>query len=375
MPDDLPRRDFLRCGSLAALPVALGAAALGAADSSLPAGSPRPEDFGAVGDGKADDTAALQRAADASRGGLQLTLGRVYLIDKLLVPGREGWTLDGNGATLRKRDDGDNYALVVGEDQAKNNAWAGLPIPIRNLRLDGAKVGAACCGMAMQNWNSRYFNLAVENMSGDGIRLSGTTRNGTVSHNPMANNWIQMVTVSACGGHGIHIADKGGGHLTDWYLGGGWIYDNGGWGIWADECAGAQIGPQLHLYSNKGGGLHGDLWSIGTVFQGIYFEEGQTCHIPGGWRPGIIEHCWFVGNARLEIGFDQGGGINKRAFVHGCQFQGDSHIMHLGAPDRIIEVMGCLFDTADPLRKTRGGTYHATRCWADKQERLIDGPV
>src|ERR1035438_2816786 len=191
MPDDPRRRDFLRWGGLAALPLALGA--VSAADS-LPSGSPRPEDFGALGDGKTDDTAAVQKAALASPGGLQLTAGRVYLIDKLVIPDRDGWTLDGAGATIRKRDDGDNYALLLGEGQEHNHPWAGLPIQLRNVRLDGAKIGTACAGISLQNWNSRLFNVALANMSGDGIRLASATRNGTVSRNPMANNWIQMVT-------------------------------------------------------------------------------------------------------------------------------------------------------------------------------------
>jgi hypothetical protein len=368
--EDLRRREFLRWGGAAAA----GALAVGAtAEPAKPSGA-RAEDFGAVGDGHADDTAALQRAADSGAGALWLSPGRTYLIDRLLLPYVEGFTLEGNGALLRKRDDGDNEALIAGLGHAHNDPWAGLPLQIRNLRLDGAGIGKACIGLALQNWNSRLFNLAVSHMSGDGIRFASATRDGTKLRNGLVNNWIDFVTVDGCGGHGIHIADPGGNKCTDWYIGGGWIYDNAGWGIWADECAGAQVGPKMHLYGNKGGGLYAANWSIGTVLSGIYFEEGQTCALPGGWRPGIIADCWFTGNARLEVQFASGGADHKRVFVRGCHFQGESHILHQGGADRTVEVMGCLFDTADPLRRTHGGAYHATRCWAERQNRLLDGP-
>ena len=120
------RRDLLRLGAVAALPL-LGATADAApAEPFSPA--PRPEDFGARGDGVANDTEAVQRAAMLGPGGLHLTPGRIYCIDQLVIPDRAGWTLDGFDATLKKRNNGDNYALVACERHLKNIPYAQEPI-------------------------------------------------------------------------------------------------------------------------------------------------------------------------------------------------------------------------------------------------------
>ncbi len=385
MDDELNRRDFVRLGSLGVLPLlSARATAVPTPGTTGPAAktqagdpsaqlAPRPEDFGALGDGMTNDTAAVQKAALASAGGLHLTAGRTYLIDRLVMPLSAGWTLEGHGATLKKRGDGDNYALLVSEKHLKNIAEAQSPVHIRNLNLEGGSVGAHCCGIVLQSWNSRLFNLNISRMTGDGIRMVGVTRSGTPLKSTLVNNWIEMINIVGCGGHGIHIDDPAGNKCTDWYIGGGWIHGCKGWGIYAKEMAGCQVGAKLHFYSNVGGGLYAGKWSIGTLIQGVYFERGQTCEIPGGWRPGMLAQCYFMGEAHLEIGFAQHGGVHKRVAVHGCNFSGESHIVHKGGADRVIEVIGCVFDTPEPFRKTGEGVFYATRCWANGQETLLDG--
>ena len=65
-------------------------------------------DFGAVGDGLADDTAALQAALDAlrARGGvLLLAAGARYRISRgLTLFDARGFRIDGQGATIRMTD-------------------------------------------------------------------------------------------------------------------------------------------------------------------------------------------------------------------------------------------------------------------------------
>jgi hypothetical protein len=213
-------------------------------------------------------------------------------------------------------------------------------------------------------------------MSGDGIRMSAVTRDGTPLTSTLVNNWIEGVDIRGSGGHGIHINDTAGNKATDWYLGGGWISGSGGWAVYAREMAGAQVGPRLHTYGNRGGGLYANRFSVGSTIQGVLFEAGDTCSIPGGWRPGMITHCYFMGDATLEIGFSSPGtGIFKRVAVHGCNFSGKSHILHRGKPEHTIELVGCLFDADDPLQAPTGGKFHATRCWAAGQEKLLDGPI
>lgn len=76
--------------------------------------------FGAVGDGVANDTAAIQAAIEAAaavRGKVVFSFGRVYSISKILL--RTGVTLDVTGATLKARTATGVTALV------ESPAWLG----------------------------------------------------------------------------------------------------------------------------------------------------------------------------------------------------------------------------------------------------------
>lgn len=66
-----------------------------------------PEDYGAVGDGTTDDTAAFN-LAEGNNVTLVLKPGTTYLVDNFALTSRSNFTIEGNGATLkRKAGDGD----------------------------------------------------------------------------------------------------------------------------------------------------------------------------------------------------------------------------------------------------------------------------
>ena len=97
-------------------------------------------DYGAVGDGVTDDSAALNAAAaDAEGRTLHLTAGAVYSISAGVYLS-DGITLEGHGATLVKPDDAaDSLALVKATPQgATGYGSGGGNITIRDLTICGS---------------------------------------------------------------------------------------------------------------------------------------------------------------------------------------------------------------------------------------------
>ncbi len=170
--------------------------------------------FGALGDGQADDTAALQRALDSLRAGDTLTLaaGEVYRHSDVLTIRNAGAHLRGPGTLLATREqssalsvDADNVLVDGGLElkieattrrfdapaQNKLNLLAHSGIVVRDIWVDGA--GAA--GIFVEG-ASHYLieDVTVENTRADGIHQTRGAHDGAARARNVGDDGIAIVS-------------------------------------------------------------------------------------------------------------------------------------------------------------------------------------
>jgi parallel beta helix pectate lyase-like protein/pectate lyase-like protein len=175
----LSRREMAQAAMIGGASLFLGSAAFGA--SGAPAGSEMLDvrKLGAAGDGKADDTLALQRAFDsavASGGGVFVPPGvyrtrELHVRPGIAVVGVPAWNYSGPGGSVLRLADADSTCLLNMTD-ARGSTLDGLS-------LDGGGLGAGIHGIfvnrdryAEHEDGFRIERCQVNKFSGDGAHLS-----------------------------------------------------------------------------------------------------------------------------------------------------------------------------------------------------------
>ena len=159
------------------------AAAVGAAPASFTA-----ETFGAKGDGKADDTAAVQAAVDAAHaaggGTVAFRPGATYLVTQVDV--MAGITLDGNGATVRRPDKTPNKFTRT--FTTSNRLWVSdadsPPLVVRDLTLDGNRQNQGPYDKYELEHASLLFFMGAEGAAAKRGRLRAVVENCTFKDSP-----------------------------------------------------------------------------------------------------------------------------------------------------------------------------------------------
>jgi hypothetical protein len=175
----LNRRTLARSALIGGASALFSATALGAPSASSESGLLNVRNFGASGDGKTDDTAALQRAIDAAAetsGGVFLPPA-IYLTRELHV--RPGIALIGVPAWNYSFGGGTRLMLADASAQGLLNLTDARGVTIDGLSLDGGHLGKGVHGIftvrsayGEHEDGFRIERCQIANFSGDGISLS-----------------------------------------------------------------------------------------------------------------------------------------------------------------------------------------------------------
>jgi polygalacturonase len=173
------RREMARGALLGGASALLASAALGAAGANAGGELLDVRKLGAAGDGKTDDTQAIQRALDAAgetSGGVFIPPG-AYLVSELhvrpgiAVIGVAAWNYSGPGGSVLRLANGDSTCLLNLTD-ARGASIEGLALDGRDL---GSKVHGISLGRTVWGKHEDGFRIErcqVNRFSGDGANLA-----------------------------------------------------------------------------------------------------------------------------------------------------------------------------------------------------------
>lgn len=297
LAESVRRRDFLVAGSsltlAGAAPFALArpaAAAAPEAGRALDAAR-----FGARGDGRSDDTTALQRALDATfEGGepglLTIPPGdyrisrplRIALVD---TRGRHPYTrrhgIAAHGARLVSDIHGGNVVDI--DCRATDRFFLIDGLSIQGRGGEGHGIAVNCSGGGHYFYNFCLRDLVVQGCGGDGLRMIGNIFEGQVFN--------------------------------------GYFRDNKGTGATFGHNRAGGILSALHVFGAVFGGNGGDGVALingayDVAFHGCYFLLNRKYGVNAGAGCTLLDNCGFENNHQGAGGF-AGGDAGIRLMVFG----------------------------------------------------------
>ncbi|HVO16669.1 MAG TPA: right-handed parallel beta-helix repeat-containing protein [Alphaproteobacteria bacterium] len=306
----LSRRDIFAHGAGLTLSVAMATAAGAApAMAETPAKVYRIGDFGAVGDGRADDTGAFERAiaAAARTGGVVEIPPGVYSV-------RDVW--------IGKNGDGKRPSII-----GVHLKGAGMGATILAQRRAASSLG--CVNMV------DAFHCSLRELTVDSSALGDGPQNGGVLLFGCQNCLIENVEVRHSSHRSISIAGDlfGQGKLEARDT---MVRGCVAWGqrVWNGDAAaqiiasdGAKTTQFVDCISEATGGWQGDLFGAddapGTVFRGCR-AYGNKAASAGFWveeekgeRPAFFTDCSVADTRNVGIGGEEGA---ERMFIQNCYF-------------------------------------------------------
>jgi hypothetical protein len=264
------------------------------------------QDYGALGNGSADDAAAIQAAIDATpQGGTVWFPPGTYLVGATislkLACSYVGSSMFGS---VIKQAAGKNLVAVVADAGYLANATtSGRGVQVRDLTIDGnAAANTQGHGLVLMTFRSDLHHLTVQNTPGSGIVFSDKNRAGTVISNSAVENRVTDCSVLNPKGYGVWVLDTNrSGRLTDGYLLNNIVQGAGGTYAMRIERSAGWFIESNHVYRNMQSG-----YFLGTAWCTYFgFNETDKFGQRGGAGPyyGVdVSYLLSSGRPSLLIG-------------------------------------------------------------------------
>ena len=291
-------------------------------------------DHGAVGDGKTDDTAALQAALDAvgpGGGTVLIPAGRYGVSGTLLVrhhnvtvtgegPGQRVGAAHGAEGTrleaIGSLNDGPMLRVQSPDDRDPLHG-----VTLRDFALDGMG-SAAGSGIHYRSYRGLIEHVYLYNFLGDGLLLQG------YPHWDLYDTVVAFTQVSRCGGSGLYLGDG----ATDMHFTSCVVFDN-------------QDNMQL-----VGGG------SAQVTACHFYTAAGHNVFFNGAGSRSKFANCKIEGAGGNGVRIDSTAGAYSDILFTGCNFASSSrsapnlydHFAITGPEDVPVNrtvISGCSFST------------------------------
>jgi hypothetical protein len=322
------RRSFFAAGATAAAVGTTGITVARATGLPASSGGMSIVDFGAVGDGVTDDSAAFNAALKqaASYGRVIFVPGLTYAIARPIVfsstqDAARSWGLRCDGATLVSRLAGsaDVVTLIANNTVRYFRLTGGLSIVGSGQDGNGLRLFAP--GGTPCLYNMLIEGLSVERVGGHGLLFEGNVFEGTVQNSYFQDcggngatfahscgGVVSAINVNGCyfsqnGGHGLAATNFDGeyGGTTDVRVHGGYCRDNHGYGFYYNNGTGAGAIEQVGFENNCRGLAPGDpngahVYGLSSMYlrncSGHNMHGGAT-YLLRGWFSGltVLEGC------------------------------------------------------------------------------------
>jgi hypothetical protein len=328
----LSRRAVFAGGAGAAL-----AAAAQAASGQVPAVAAERREFGAVGDGVADDTDAVERAFAAALAGRRASFVS-------LAPGRYRVTRTIRIRTAPRPDGNITHPSGI----------AGAGATIVSAIADGSPVIAIECAATL-----RYFRL-------DGLKIQGSGREGnglSVSCEKRGayfyNFCLRDLVIEGCGGDGLRLV----GNVFEGQIFNSYLRDNGRNGATFSHGAEDTVLSAVHVFGcvfggngRNGADLVGGAADVG--FHGCYFLLNKRFGLSAETGCTLLSHCGFENNHMAAADFERGdAGLRLMVFgtLIGCtsySIHKQTHLVRAFVTDRLV-MIGCRGQGGGQARRAR----------------------
>jgi hypothetical protein len=150
------------------------------------------KDFGAVGDGTTDDTAAIQAAVNSASSAVYFPQG-VYICAGLSISNATALIGESRTSSVLKLKNSANTYIAATSTYVNNQTFANLDVVVKSLTFDGNKANnTSGSGFISKCYRASFEDVGFNNAASYGCVLSERSANGTLNTNGLAeNSWFR----------------------------------------------------------------------------------------------------------------------------------------------------------------------------------------